>query len=57
MRLNRVYSDQPLVSGRTVALPDAAAYHVSRVLRLRAGAPLVVFDGSGADYRCEIAAI
>ena len=57
MRLNRVYSDQPLAAGRTVALPDAAAYHVSRVLRLRAGAPLVVFDGSGADYRCEIAAI
>ena len=57
MRLNRVYSDQPLVAGRTIALPDAAADHVSRVLRLRAGAPLVVFDGSGADYRCEIAAI
>jgi 16S rRNA (uracil1498-N3)-methyltransferase len=57
MRLNRVYSDQPLVAGATVSLPDAAAYHVFRVLRLRPGAPLVLFDGSGADYRCEIAAI
>jgi len=57
MRLNRVYVDQPLATGGEVLLPDAAAYHVARVLRLRAGAPLVLFDGSGADFRGELAAI
>jgi 16S rRNA (uracil1498-N3)-methyltransferase len=54
MRLNRVYVGQPLVPGGEALLPDAAAYHVARVLRLRAGAPLVLFDGSGADFPGEI---
>lgn len=57
MRLNRVYSDQPLATGAEAELPPSAAYHVARVLRLRAGAPLTVFDGSGGDYRCEIVSI
>ena len=57
MRLNRVYAAQPLSAGQEVALPEAAAYHVARVLRLRPGAPLVLFDGSGADFRAEIAAV
>ncbi len=57
MRLIRVYVDQPLATDSDLLLPEAAAYHVSRVLRLRAGAPIVAFDGSGGDYRCEILAI
>ena len=57
MRLNRVYCDQTLAVGQQVELPESAAYHVARVLRLRTGAPLVAFDGSGHDYRCEIVAI
>jgi 16S rRNA (uracil1498-N3)-methyltransferase len=57
MRLNRVYTEQPLAEGTEIALPEAAAYHVARVLRLRAGAPLVVFDGSGQDFRCEILSV
>lgn len=57
MRLNRVYMDQPVATGRELPLPEAAAYHVARVLRLRAGAPLTVFDGSGSDFRAEIVAI
>ena len=57
MRLNRVYSGQPLAAGTEAQLPAPAAYHVARVLRLRAGAPLTVFDGSGADFRCEIVSV
>jgi 16S rRNA (uracil1498-N3)-methyltransferase len=57
MRLNRVYCDRTLAAGQQVELPESAAYHVARVLRLRAGAPLTAFDGSGHDYRCEIVAI
>jgi 16S rRNA (uracil1498-N3)-methyltransferase len=37
-----------------VMLPEAAAAHVARVLRLRPGARLVLFDGSGADFPAEI---
>jgi len=57
MRLNRVFADHALATGTEIALPEAAAYHVARVLRLRAGAPLIAFDGSGHDYRGEIVAI
>ncbi len=38
-------------------LPPAGAYHVARVLRMREGAPLVVFDGTGGEYRAEIARV
>lgn len=57
MRLNRVYCDQRLASSLEAELPAAAAYHVARVLRLRPGAPLTVFDGTGDDFRCEIVSI
>ena len=57
MRLNRVFVAQPLASGTVVPLPEAAAYHVARVLRLRPGAPLGLFDGSGADFRGEVVAV
>jgi 16S rRNA (uracil1498-N3)-methyltransferase len=54
MRLIRVFVGQPLEPDRDLLLPEAAAYHVARVLRLRAGAALVAFDGRGSDFRCEI---
>jgi 16S rRNA (uracil1498-N3)-methyltransferase len=57
MRLNRVYAGQALAAGSDSARPDAAAFHVARVLRLRSGAPLVLFDGSGSDYSGEIVAV
>ncbi len=54
MRLTRIFCEGPLASGAVVTLPSAGAYHVGRVLRMRAGAPLTVFDGSGNDYPSEI---
>jgi 16S rRNA (uracil1498-N3)-methyltransferase len=54
MRMNRIFCEGPLASGAEVALPAAGAYHVARVLRMREGASLVVFDGSGQDFRAEI---
>lgn len=59
MRLNRIYCEGPLPVGAAsndalVALPSAGAYHVVRVLRMREGAPLIVFDGSGTDHKAEI---
>jgi 16S rRNA (uracil1498-N3)-methyltransferase len=57
MRLNRVFTDQPLVVGAETTLPEAAGGHVARVLRLKAGAPLKLFDGSGADFAAEIVAV
>src|SRR5690606_36682630 len=54
MRLNRISCPGPLDEGTEAALPPAGAYHVARVLRMREGAPLVVFDGTGGEYRAEI---
>jgi 16S rRNA (uracil1498-N3)-methyltransferase len=54
MRLTRVHVDSPLATDADVLLPEAAAYHVTRVLRLREGAQVVAFDGGGSEYRCEI---
>lgn len=57
MRLNRIFCDLPLTSGAEVNLPAAGAYHVARVLRMREGAPLSVFDGAGHEFRAEIARV
>ena len=36
--------------GARIALPDALAHHALRVLRLRAGEAIVLFDGKGGEY-------
>jgi len=57
MRLTRCYVDLPLRSGARVALPDVAANHLARVLRLREGDACVLFNGDGHDYDARIEAI
>jgi 16S rRNA (uracil1498-N3)-methyltransferase len=57
VRLTRVHVPGPLAAAGEVSLPEAAAAHVARVLRLRPGARLVLFDGSGADFLAEISDI
>jgi 16S rRNA (uracil1498-N3)-methyltransferase len=56
MRIPRVYAPQPLQPGQTVSLTPAAAHHVGRVLRLEAGAPLLLFNGEGGEYEAYIIA-
>jgi len=48
--LSRFYSPVALQAGRTVAMPPEVAHHALRVLRLRLGDELVVFDGLGGEY-------
>ena len=43
--------------GRRFALPDAAAHHVARVLRLRLGDPVTLFDGTGGEYSACVGAL
>jgi 16S rRNA (uracil1498-N3)-methyltransferase len=50
MRTVRVYSETPLSPTTLVNLHEDAARHVARVLRMRAGDTLVLFDGNGAEY-------
>jgi len=57
MRIPRIYSSRPLQSGLELALEEGAARHVSRVLRMRAGDELVLFDGSGGEYPAVITSV
>ncbi len=46
----RFYCDAPLAAGARIALPDALAHHALRVLRLRAGEAIALFNGQGGEY-------
>ena len=46
----RFFSPFPLVVGEHVELSESAARHAVRVLRLKAGDALVLFDGRGGEY-------
>jgi 16S rRNA (uracil1498-N3)-methyltransferase len=50
MRLIRVYTDAVLQDGDLATLTGSAANHVARVLRLRAGDAVTLFNGDGWDY-------
>ena len=56
MREFRLFSSQPLSVGEVVTLDASAHRHVGTVLRLRVGAPLVLFNGDGFDYAAELVA-
>lgn len=47
MRIPRIYLPASLTVGATVALDDSTFGHVVRVLRLKPGATLELFDGAG----------
>lgn len=57
MRLIRVYTPDPLHAPGKASIEGTAAAHVSRVLRLRAGDPLTLFNGDGWDYAGTIATL
>lgn len=50
MRLSRVYVEQPLAAVGQAVVAGPPARHVLRVLRLRRGDPLILFNGDGWDY-------
>jgi 16S rRNA (uracil1498-N3)-methyltransferase len=54
MRLTRIFVELPLAVGRSVALPENAAAHLVRVLRLAEGAACVLFNGDGRDYDARL---
>ncbi len=50
----RFHCPFPLAPGAQLELPEAAAHHALRVLRLKEGAPLILFDGRGGEWRAQI---
>jgi 16S rRNA (uracil1498-N3)-methyltransferase len=56
-RAPRFYIEGRLREGSTCALPEESAHHAVRVLRLRSGDEVTLFDGRGGEYAARIAAI
>jgi 16S rRNA (uracil1498-N3)-methyltransferase len=50
----RFYAPDVTRSGDVVSLPDEEAEHLTRVLRLRAGEQIVLFDGRGGEFDATI---
>lgn len=53
----RFHLAAPLAAGASIELPREAAHHATRVLRLRIGESVTLFNGSGGEYAATIAAI
>jgi len=54
VRIPRIFCNAPLASGQQVLLDEQASRHLQRVLRLKHGDPIVLFDGSGRDFEARI---
>ena len=54
MRAARFFVDEPLAINTRVVLPDGVAHHASRVLRLRDGDPIVLFNCAGGEFGARL---
>lgn len=53
----RLYCSHALEPGAMVVLPDPAAHHAVRVLRLKLGDRVTLFNGAGGEFDAELARI
>jgi 16S rRNA (uracil1498-N3)-methyltransferase len=49
--VSRFYTEQSLSPGQKVILEETSSHHLLRVLRLKAGESLLLFNGNGKEYR------
>lgn len=54
MRRPRVYLPLPLTRGALVELDAGATRHITRVLRLKAGTEVLLFNGTGGEWRAVL---
>ncbi|WP_448136346.1 16S rRNA (uracil(1498)-N(3))-methyltransferase [Stenotrophomonas rhizophila] len=57
MRVTRCHVENPLAVGQLLSLPEEAANHLVRVMRLREGDGCVLFNGDGHDYRATLVVV
>ncbi len=57
MRISRIHTDQALAPDSELLIEQRAGHYLARVLKLRAGDSLVLFNGDGFDYAAELLAI
>ena len=51
MRISRIYTEQLLKQQSQIKLIGQQAHYLSKVLRLKANASLILFNGDGYDYK------
>jgi len=56
MRLTRIFVPVELAADSEIVLPAQAGEHLTRVLRLEAGAPFTIFNGQGGEYSAVLGA-
>ncbi len=57
MRVPRIYSRQALHTGATISLEEDAAHHLARVLRVKSGRAIQVFNGDGRQFDATVAKV
>lgn len=55
--LPRIFYPAPLSRGLEITLVGDAAAHISKVLRLRKGETVILFDGEGLDHSAQIISV
>src|SRR5215831_14740268 len=53
----RLFCPPPLAAGAETALPRSAAHHAARVLRLKRGDAVTLFDGEGGEFSAALARV
>lgn len=54
MRKPRIFHPEPILGLGSRSLSEEAANHVARVLRMKEGQAVILFDGRGDEFPCEI---
>ncbi len=57
MRITRIFQPVALASGARVELDEHAAHHLAHVLRIKPGASLVLFNGTGGEYQAQVQSV
>lgn len=57
MTISRIYQAQPIETNSSLHLDEKASHHLAHVLRAKVGEQLILFNGSGGEYRAEISQI
>ena len=57
MRIPRIFTGQALAPDQVLDLEPGPGQHVARVLRMKPGDPLVLFDGNGGEFPATLQAL
>jgi 16S rRNA (uracil1498-N3)-methyltransferase len=57
MRLSRIYTAQALHSGAAVVLEDEVAHYIGKVLRMRPGEQVALFNGRDGEHLAEVSQV